>query len=321
MPLISRKRVLAAKLETTVWAAEAIGVGDATFQAFDAEIQATVESIDRQSQGSFGYLPATVGLQSGTCTFRLELIGDGLGGIPAWGSIFLPACGWMRTTAPNQVFKPKTLVPSAPGDDLVSTISIGVYVDGTLKLLRGCMGSFVINMEAGKPASISFTFMGAYSAESPLGLTDTTLVTPTYGTAMPYRFANTSMSVGGMSPCVQSLTIDSGNEVTLLPCQTNVDGSGYKGGFIGNRRPTITMNPEAELVATDTFMADLQGSTQRAFQVVLTDAAGSVTIDAPKVQPISLQHGDRDGLVTDEVTFLCGKSVPAGDDELTITFA
>jgi len=310
--LLSRKRVLAAKLESTAYAAEAAPGWGATFNVFDPIIQPNIESIDRLGQGSFGYLPSSTGLRSGTCTFRTELTGDGAGpdaGVPAWASTFLPACGWVATAG---AFAP---VSEVPGSN-VKTITLGCYVDGVLKQIRGAMGSFVINLENGKPANIDFTFVGAWTSA-----TDAVIINPTYTTVMPLRFANSTLSVSGIAPCVQSITIDSGNAVSLLPCQANTDASGYKGGFIGGRRPTITMNPEAELVATNTFIADMLASTQDAFSVALTDSTDTITIAAPKLQPINVQEGEREGLVTDDVTFLCCRSAAAGDDELTITFS
>ena len=315
MPLISRKRVLAAKIEATPYTAIAVAEADATFNVFDPIIQPTIESFDRMSQGSFSYLPASSGLRSGTCTFRTEITGDGAGAgtVPAWASTFLPACGWVDVTPGT--FAPLTDVPVATTADKVKTLTMSCYVDGTLKSIRGAVGTFVINLEAGKPAFIEFTFVGAWTVKS-----DTPILAPTYTTVLPFRFAASTISVSGLAPCIESCTIDAGNTTTLLPCQANADNSGYKGGIISARRPTITMNPESELVTTNTFVADWIASTQDAFTLTLTNLTDSFVISAPKLQPINVQEGERGGLVTDEVTFLCCKSAAGGDDELTFNF-
>ena len=67
--------------------------------------------------------------------------------------------------------------------------------------------------------------------------------------------------------------------------------------------------------------SDLIGSTERAFSLAIQNATDKVTIAMPKFQITNLQDGDRNGVVTDEITFQANRSAAAGNDEMTIAFS
>ena len=186
-----------------------------------------------------------------------------------------------------------------------------MYVDGLRKAIRGAVGTFRIMIETGKPTFIEFTFIGAWT-----GVTDAAILAPTYQTGRPERFANATMTIGGMNPCFASATIDAGNTTIMRECQTASDASGYVGGLITDRMPTITINPEAALTTGDgaqTFPADWLVPTPRAITFTYPGADGAV-ITAGAAQITNLQEGDRNGMVTDELTFKC-----TGNDATSLT--
>ena len=74
-PLLRKKSVLAAKVETAVGTAEALTAADATFNIFDAEIQPTIDFAERPGQAGFSPLPGVPGARGGTCTFTTDIIG------------------------------------------------------------------------------------------------------------------------------------------------------------------------------------------------------------------------------------------------------
>lgn len=309
MPLLKRRRVLAAKIESTAYTSEApLADADCSFNVYDAVIQPTVEMVPRPRQGDFTNLVDSVGTQMGVCTFRTELTGpEPLGGTsPVWATTFLPACGWIVSGA---VWGPVT---EAPGSN-VKTLTIEVYADGTKKGLRGAVGDFSIVLEAGKPGFIDWTFTGAY-----ITFDDDDILSPTYPTELPLRWSNSTTQWGGQTaPCMQSLTINAGNNVIMRECQNAGDGTGYKGGLITNRRSTMTANPETDLLANsnpdwhDYWLASTTGD----FTTALTDGTNTVTIDGT-VQAVNIQEGDRNGMVTDEIEFLF-----VNGNSLDITFS
>jgi len=309
MPLLRRKSVLAAKIESTSGTAEALTASDAAFNVFDLTMSPTIAMTPRPSQGSFSSLPAMPELYGGTCTFRTEIFGTGAGGVPGWASTFLPACGW---TAAGGVFSPKS---ETPGSN-VKTLTIGAFIDGNRMLMRGCAGTFSITFETGKIAVINWTFTGVFSGQSAVAL-----LAPTYPTALPLRVGNATFTLGSWSPCFQSMTIDAGNTVALRECATNTDSSGYAAAIITNRLPTGSINPEAELDGTKDNYVIWTSTTEEALAFSIENATDKFAVAAPKLQRTNVQMGDRNGMLTDEITFQLNKSAAAGNDELTFTFS
>lgn len=309
MPLLKKKHVLAAKIETTSGTAESLTSSEGAFNVFDLSMQPTVAFTERQGNGSFSQMPAIRELMGGTCTFKTEVYGDGAGGVPGWASTFLPACGWVNSTG---TFSPKS---EAPGTN-VKTVTLGAYIDGKRHLMRGCAGTFSFNFESGKLASINWTFTGVWVSTS-----DVAILAPTYPTALPLRVANATFTIGSWSPCFQNMTIDAGNEVFLRECATNTDASGYAAAIITGRKVTGSFNPETSLIATRDNYGDWIASTERAFSLAIVNATDKMTVAMPKWQITNLQEGERNGVVTDEITFQANRSAAGGNDEMTIAFA
>ena len=97
--------------------------------------------------------------------------------------------------------------------------------------------------------------------------------------------------------------------------------SGYDHAIITNRVVTVTGNPEAELVATQNRFNQLIINSEAALTWNLDGPTNSVlTIAAPKAQIIALTEGDRNGLVTDEITWQCNRNGSNIDQEVSMTF-
>ena len=312
MPMIKRRRVLAAKIESTIGTAETLAAADAAFNIYEPMIQCTVEMEQRQGQGGFGMLPSVAGGRIGVATFRTYLEWDGTATEPSWADTFFPACGWVKT---GQVYTPRT---EAPGSN-VKTLTIGLYQhDGSsgtvFKSISGAVGSFVVNLLTGRPSFIDWTFTGVWQEP-----TNETLITPTYPTALPLRFAGGLAEWNDVNLCIESATINSGNEVIMRECPTTV--AGYISAFITNRVPTISVNPEAATIAAQNRWSAWLASTEQALELDVDGPTNSVlSFDAPKAQIINNQEADRNGMVTDDIEFQCNKNGATHDQELSITF-
>jgi len=311
MPLLKRLRVLAAKIETTNGTPEALTAAEAAFNVYDPMIQANIEMNEREGQGGFGYLPSVPGAYAGTATFRTMLEWDGTATEPAWAETFFPACGWVKS---GQVYTPRS---EAPGSN-VKTLTIGCYVNGVFKSLAGCAGKFKVVLPTGRPGYIEWEFTGVWQAPS-----DVAIITPTYPTVAPMRYTGGLAEWNDVNLCVESATIDSGNEVVLRECPTT--DAGYISAIITNRQPKITVNPEAVTVAAQSRWAAWLASTQYTLELDVKGPDGAtsdavLSFDAPKAQIVNNQEGDRNRIVTDEIEFLCGKNGATHDQELSITF-
>jgi hypothetical protein len=309
MPLLSRRKVLAAKVEATSGTLETLTASEGAFNVFDFDMQPNITMTERPSQGTFTSLPATPETYGATVSFKTHIYGDGNGGTPAWASVFFPACGWVNSAG---TFYPKS---EAPGSN-VKTISLGMFIDGMYKKLRGCAGNFKLVLETGKAAAIEWTFQGVWQP-----VTSSAIIAPTYPTALPLRSANATFTWGSWSPCWSSLSIEAGNEIYLRPCQSATDASGLAGACIVNRKVTGTFDPESVLIASYDYYDKWVDQAQEAVSLVLSNATDELTIAAPKAQIVNVQQADRSGVVIENITFQCNKSAAAGDDELTFTFA
>lgn len=307
MTLLKRKRVLAAKIETTPGTAETLAAADATFNAYDVMIQTETEMEQREGQGSFGMRASVPGGYKGKITFKHDVSWDGTATEPGWADTFLPACGWVKS---GQVFTPRS---EAPGTN-VKTLTMGVYIDGMRKLLAGCMGTFKLNCPTGKTAFMEFEFSGIWSNP-----TDTAILTPTYSTDSPLRFATSTTTWNSVELFIESFVLDSGNTVILREDSGTV--SGFKAALVTNRIVTITGNPESKLVATQDRYGKLLDLSEHALTFDIDGPTNSkITVAAPKAQITSISEGDRERMVVDDITWQCNRNGSTADQEVSMTF-
>jgi hypothetical protein len=257
----------------------------------NAEMNANIDVSTRPIQGSFRKLPGVPGMRTATCTFSLELIGDGAGGVPAWATTFLSACGVVNTTG--------ELTPrnENPGTN-VKTLTIGLYEAGRRKLMRGAVGNVVFEIVPGQPVMMNFTFTGVWA-----GVSDTAILTPTYPTLAPIRAASGAATINSVVQTFASCSFDVGNVVAIRPSVANAEGASF--GIITDRTPTFTIDPEATVATGNDIWADWIAGTTRALVIEMNDSADEIIFSAPAVQRQTISNGDREGLRLDQQTLLC----------------
>lgn len=306
MPLLKKRTVLAAKIETTVGTDVTPGASDAVWNAYNVSIQPNIEMVERERQGGFARLPSALSARSGQVKFSIDAIGGASD--PLWASAALPGCGWVATAG---TYYPISKPAGASGGP--KTLTLSVYEDGLLKKITGAVGNFVMNFMSGKPVRIDFTFTGCWVAP-----TDASILTPTYETAIPPRFASSTLTIASYTPRLSELTIDSGNTIMLREDGTTV--SGYHSACITDRKVVGKLNPETSLVATQDTWGQWLASTEQALSVIVGSSGNRITIAAPKLQFTNVQEADRDKILTDDVDFQLNGSSDLGDDELTFAF-
>lgn len=310
MPQLKVLRTLAAAIESTIGTPESLGASEGAYNAYDILIQCDNEKEARVAPGQMGTLKGVPGALGGTATFKLDVAWTGTG-LPAWADTFLAACGYV---ASSQVLTPRS---EAPGSN-VKTLTIGAYQDGVFKSIAGAAGTFKIVAPAGKIVTFEFEFKGVWQAVS-----DQALISPTYPTDLPVRYANAVTTYNSIAQCVENLTFDAGNEVILRECPDTLGG--YKSGLIVDRRPKFTINPEAQLVATEDRYGDWIAGEEYPLSCEFDGPAGGtsnakMTIAAPKAQIASIQEGERNKLVIDELEIDCNKNGANKDEDCSITF-
>lgn len=306
MAKLKRLRTIAAKVETTVGTAESLTASEGAFNVYDPIIQPTIETEDREAQGSFNYLSNVPGARMGTATFRTE-VSIGATTLPEWASTFFPACGWVESA---NVFTPRSEAPGAN----VKTLTLGVYQDGKYKSIAGAMGTFQMVNPTGRMVYFDWTFTGVWQEP-----TDETIISPTYPTDTPIRFASGTCTYASVDQVVEQVTFDAGNNVVMRHDPTTAGG--YISALVTNRYPRITANPEAVLVATEDRYGDWVSASEGAFALTLNGpSSSSLAISAPKAQIINAQESDRDRIETDDLEWACNKNGATADEELSFTF-
>lgn len=309
MPLIRRRRVLAAKIEETVGTAITLSAADGTINCYNANIEPTIQYLEREGQGSaLSPLPGTLAAYSGTATFSVALIGGA--SAPAWATTLLTACGMKHNAG---TFTPESKPPELNGSG-AKTITIGSYQDGRYKQLFGCMGNAVFNFVAGQLVMIDFTFFGLWSTP-----TDVAMIAPTYDTVAPLRFVSSSLAIGSVHPKVSAMTIDLGNQIALR--QDPGTSTGLHSAVIVGRRMRGAMTIESSLVGTYDPHGDWLARTERQLSFTLGTPGNQVAFTAPKMQITNVRPGDIDGVDADVLEFQFNRSAAAGDDELSIAIA
>jgi hypothetical protein len=307
MTQLKRKRVLAAKIEATPGTAETLLAADASFNVYNLIAQQEIEMESREAQGGFGMHPSLAGGRKGRITFSIDSSWDGTATKPSWADTFLPACGWVKS---SQVFTPRTEVPGAN----VKTLTMAIYQDGMRKILAGCAGTFTMNNPTGRTAVFNFDFQGIWQAP-----TDVAILAPTYPTSLGLRYASSTTTWDSVALCLENITLDSGNTITIKECAGSV--SGYDYALITNRVVTVTGNPESKLVATQDRFGQLIANSEAVLTWNLDGPTNSVlTLSAPKAQIIDIKEGDRNGLVIDDITWQCNRNGSNIDQEISMTF-
>lgn len=305
MPLLRKKSVLAAKIEGTIGTAESLSGTDAVFNVYNCSIVPNIQFTDREGQGAFSKLTSVLGQQTGTCTFSTDLtVGSAE---QAWATTFLPACGLSKTSTTYGV---KT---EAPGSN-VKTLTMTHYVDGVLRRIRGAVGTFTISCLAGQKITLDFTFQGVYDT-----FEAGAILAPTYPTAAALRWAASTTTIGGTAIAASSLTFDLGNVITPLENQS-VD-EGVKNFIVTDRRPTLTVDPEADTSNSVTRYANkLAGTTAAiAWDSSLTAGNGKWAFSLPAAQILNQQPGDRGGIETEQLNFLACRTATL-DSEFSMTY-
>lgn len=311
MPIVRNRRQLALKVESAAGTAEALTVSEAGHEVYDLTIEPNIEFVQRvPGRASHGTLAAVPGVRAGTASFRLPLRGKGSSGVPAWGDL-LKGCGMALNTA--------TYSPSSVASNK-KTLTIGAYCDGLFKKIHGAMGNVTFEFVNGQICWARFEFQGIWNAP-----TDVALVAPTYETTVPPRWAGGTFTLGSNVPLVTRAEINLGNQVMLREGKnpgTAGDASGIYHAFITGRAPTLTMDAEADTVASWDAFGQLLAGTELALSLVLGASSNNIlTFAAPKVQITQAPEADRNGLAIHNLTCQLNTSAAAGEDELTLVFS
>jgi len=307
MPLLTKRRVLAAKIEATIGTAIALTSGtDGIINAYDVQLDPDIPFNKRMAAGAFGRQAGVVGAYGGGVKFKIEAVGSGTAGTaPAWANVLLPACG--MTNAGGGLFSP---ISAFSGQN---SITIANLEDGAKKFLAGAMGSWTFDGEDGKVGTFTFDFKGVWQP-----VVDAGMFTPQFSSIIPPRFAGATLTIGSYTPTCSKFSLKYGTVIDLR--QTVTPAAGYISAVVTDRETTGTLDPEMTLVASyDAYGIWLAGTTA-ALTMTIGSGGTGFTISGPELQYTGPKEGNRNGIVTTDLPFQLCQNGSTVDSEVSIQF-
>jgi hypothetical protein len=309
MPLLTRKRLILAKTEST-YATDSTPAGTDAVLVRNLEITPLeADTVSRDLIRPYlGNSEVLLGNIRVGITFQVELAGSGVAGTaPKYGAL-LKACGLSETVVAT------TSVTYAPVSSSFSSATIYFNNDGVLHKATGCRGTFTISAELGQIPTIDFTMTGIYNAP-----TDTAAPSVTYAaqaTPLIFKEGNTSnFSLLSYSGCLMSVNFDIANEVVyreLIGCTKQV--------LITNRAPAGECVIEAPTIAAKDFFAVAGSNTTGSLTFTHGTAAGNtVAFTAQNVDIGQPSYSDSDGIQMLNLPYVAIPTT-AGNDELSLVY-
>lgn len=309
--MLTRRAVVAAKVEVTEGTAESLASADASALVVDPKFEAEIDVFKRENvDPSLTGHAATPGKRMATLTFKVELKGSGTAGTaPALGKL-LRACKFSETVV---AVTSVTYAPISTGEP---SLTMALYKDGIKKQLRGARGNVKYVGKSGEPGYLEFTFMGVYD-----GVTTVALLNPTgVETTLPPALLLAAFTVQSYAARVASLSWEAGN---VLAVRHDINKSeGYFSCVITGREMKASIDPEEELIATHDWYGKWISGVMGVLTYKHDGGAGNIcTVTAPKCQYVKASEADRDGVAVLNLDMKLNRAVGgAGDDEISIAF-
>jgi hypothetical protein len=310
MDMLTRRRIIAAKVETVEGTAEAITVAEAGILAIGVKADYDIKTVDRTVQlSTLSTLPPIMGGQSGKITFKAELAGNDLASyltVPPALGVYLKGCGFQETlSAPSAIYKPaSTGVPS---------LTIWVFEDGIIKKFKGCRGDVNFSGKIGEPCYADFTFTGVWDS-----VIDGAMISPTFQATVPPALLGASFTMDAFAGVITTWNVNMGNAISLRESVNSA--SGYVSALLTDRKPTGKVDPEMALVAGYDFYGKWKGGGTAVIAIGPVGGTdyNKFAISIPKAVYTKVSEGDRNGNVTAETDF--SLTMNTGDDEFVLTF-
>lgn len=309
MPLLARKKLILAKVETTygtdstpTGAANAILTRNLSITPLAGDVVG--RNLDSGNLGN--ELQIQVG-QYVTVEFEVEVAGGGAAGTaPKYGPL-LTACAFTETVnaGVSVVYAPTSTVAN------FKSLTIYFHHDGQKHAVTGARGTVSCEMVPGTVPAFKFTFTGLYSA--PTSTADPAMTLTGFQTPLAVNKVNTpTFSLHSTTGPMYSLSWDIANQVVYQ----NVVGS--ESVQMVDRAPVGSVVVEAPAITSKNWFTTALQSTTSSMQLVHGTAAGNIVqFDAPAVEVFSPRYGESQGVSTLEMNL---SFIPnAGNDELTIT--
>jgi hypothetical protein len=313
--MLTRRRIIAGKIEAAEGTAEVVTVTDAGIIAIDPKFDADIKmySRDNVKLNTLSKLQSIPGQQMGTISFKAEIKGTGAVytalAKPAIG-MYLRACGFAETVDVTPGAEKVTYLPASSG---VPSLTLWLYEDGAVRKLKGARGTVSFSGKVGEPLIADFKFTGVYDGAPALAM-----IVPTLEASVPPVLLNSTLTIDSYAAILDTFSIDMGNDIQMRPSINTA--SGYLSAMLVDRKPTGKLDPEMVLPATYDFMGKWLAGAAGALAVGPIGAVdyNRFTMAAPKCVYTKVGNGDRNSLVTADLDIQLAMNT--GDDEFVLEF-
>lgn len=312
--MLTRRRIIAAKIEVTEGTAEILTAAEAGIIAIDAKWSPDIKMLSRTvALPTLSKMQDIPGLALAHISFKCELMGRttafAAGNLP-YVDPFLRACGFAATLVVTPGTETVTYAPASTG---LPSLTMALYSDGVIKKITGARGTVKLSAEVGGQIFAEFDFLGAYNA--PI---DGAILSPTFPSHLPPLLTNATFSVAAYAPVLKGFSIDMGNK--LAPREDANSLSGYRSFMLSDRDPRGSFDPEMTVIATHDWYGRWKAGTTGALNIGAVGGTqyNKVQITAPKLAYVKVSEGDREGLELASTDFQLAMNT--GDDEISIKF-
>lgn len=302
------------KVEATPGTAESLAAADMVLvENFKFTPSYGFNENNSMSGGTFSKEAGASGLRVGSVSFDVVMKGSGTAGTaPEWRDLIMSG-GFSETIVGGTSV---TYAPAAPE----SYYTIGAVVPGLggagedmLMRLAGCQSNIKFTWKAGELRRMSVEATGVIAAPSD----STILGLPTWDTTAPTAFLADAFLIHGVSLDFETFALDMGQQTAYRPSANNTTGAVT--AQITSRRPTFTVDVEADKLSTFNVYTRITANTTGAIAMTAGATAGNkVAISCPKVQFTGVDHGERAGALVWNIKGACLRSANAGNDEVQI---
>ena len=308
--MLTKRAVIAVKLEGTEGTAETLAAADADVLAFEPSFAPTITMYERSElTDSLSPFAQVAGSKMATITFSVNLRGSGAAGTAPKIGKLLKACGFGETVVVS------TSVTYAPISVSIPTLTMALYRDGLMKQIRGARGTVTYSGKVGEPGVLNFSFQGVY-----VGVTDTAILTGTgiEATNLPVLLS-AAFTIASFAAKISSISIDMGNKLAMRNDVNKAEG--FFSCIYAGRSPKGNFDPEEGAVSAHDWYGRFKAGTSGALTFQHNGGAGNIcTISAPVVQYTGVTETSRDDIAALGVDFALSRSAAAGNDEISVAF-
>tara|TARA_R100000655_G_scaffold75096_1_gene113986 strand:- start:427 stop:1359 length:933 start_codon:yes stop_codon:yes gene_type:complete len=306
--LREKESLVAAKKESSYASAATLAGTDAVL-CTDVSIEPVSSTvIDRSTiDGKYGSRPFIQSNTHVSLSLTVEATPSGTAGTAPDYKDLLLGCGLIETsTASQNVYSPETNLETA------DSLTIGVYIDGSLHKLTGARGSFTYNIDASDTPKFVFNFLGLYNSP-----TATAILTPTYAQLAP-KVANstntTAFQLHSYAGSLQSFSFEQNNNLYYSELVSST-----KKVRITDRASSGSVSMESIGLGTKNYYSIVNSTATGNLTLQHGQTAGNkITFTASQTQLETIAQAENEGYQMLDIGY---RALPnSGDDEFELKF-